>query len=94
MGDYGVQYPLWSPMGLLPEDADWLTANLKLTPSVIERLERWQARWESSGTDRGDYEWLKSEGIALLDQLKLASPDITFEFIPDRPRESGSPSDD
>lgn len=86
MGDYGVQYPLWSQWGQIPEDADWLAENLGVDADLIARLERWQARWEQRGPDPRDYEWLESEGRDLLERLRVASPDITFEFVPDRLR--------
>lgn len=87
MGEDGVQYPLWSRWGQIPEDADWLSDNLGLNADVIDRLKHWQARWERRGPDHEDYKWLESEGRELIVQLQRFSPDITFEFVPDRLRE-------
>jgi hypothetical protein len=41
MWDYGVEVPLWSEEGLLPEDPEWLRDALGLSDPLIRDLSAW-----------------------------------------------------
>jgi hypothetical protein len=45
MPEYGVEFPLWDHDGPLEERA-LLKAVLRLSPSLIDDLARWQAEWD------------------------------------------------